>query len=177
MRDFQILLVITLGRYSSLLVLSRMSYYLHVIMYFQNGKERKKETAGQDTFQINKQSSNEASNYTLDKVKRKGPDFSVFVTEANHSVLKTSTASKNALMEIKASNAVAFHIPTEQSVCRPPPKRFCDQVKLERENISIERLTEKQKMAEKRKKVSYFQLTLNTCTYYKYKTIKLIIKL
>lgn len=146
-------------------------------MYFQNGKERKKETAGQDTFQINKQSSNEASNYTLDKVKRKGPDFSVFVTEANHSVLKTSTASKNALMEIKASNAVAFHIPTEQSVCRPPPKRFCDQVKLERENISIERLTEKQKMAEKRKKVSYFQLTLNTCTYYKYKTIKLIIKL
>ena len=138
-----------------------------MIIYFQNGNERKKETAGQDTFQINKQSNNEASNYTQDKAKRKGSDFSVFTTEANHSALNNSTASKNALMEIKASNAVAFHIPTEQSVCRPPPKRFCDQVKSERENISIERLTEKQKMAEKRKKVSYFQLTQHTgmCLY------------
>ena len=128
---------------------------MYVITYFQNGDERKKETS-QDTFQINKQSSDEPSNYTQDKVKRKGPEFSVYTTEANHATLNNSTTSKNALMEIKASNAVAFHIPTEQSVCRPPPKRFCDQVKLERENISIERLTEKQKMAEKRKKVSKF---------------------
>jgi len=125
-------------------------------MHFQNGNERKKETAVQDTYQIKKQSSDKTSNYTQDKVKRKGSEFSGFTTEANHSALNNSNASKNALMEIKASNAVAFHIPTEQSVCRPPPKRFCDQVKSERENISIERLKEKQNMAEKRKKVSKF---------------------
>ena len=126
-------------------------------MYFQNGNERKRETAGQDTFQTNRHASNETSHYTQDKVKQKGPDFSPFTTEAYHSALHNSSAGKNALMEVRASNAVAFHIPIEQSVCRPPPKRFCDQVKSERENISIERLTEKQKMAEKRKKVSYFQ--------------------
>lgn len=126
--------------------------FTYVIMYFQNGNERKKETAGQDTFQINKQSSDETNNYyTQDKAKRKGADLSEFATEATHSALDKSTACKNALMEIKAANAVAFHIPIEQSVCRPPPKRFCDRVKSERENISIERLTEKQKNGRKKK--------------------------
>ncbi|XP_078363406.1 uncharacterized protein LOC144647475 isoform X2 [Oculina patagonica] len=111
-----------------------------------NGNERKKETTGQDTCQINRQTSDEK-----DKAKRKEPDPSEYTTETTNSTTD-SNGCKNALMTSKATNAVAFHIPIEQPVCRPPPKRFCDQVKSERENISIERLTEKQKMAERRKK-------------------------
>ena len=78
------------------------------------------------------------------------------MTQTTHQRSKDSNGSKNVLMTSKATNGVAFNIPTEQRVCRPPPKWFCDQIKSERENISLERLTEKQKMAERRKKVSYY---------------------
>lgn len=115
-------------------------------MPFQNG----------DTFQENRQTSDKISSHTQDKAKRKEPDSSKYATETTHSTTTDSNGSKNALTTSKATNAVAFHIPVEQPVCRPPPKRFCDLVKSERENISIERLREKQKMAERRKKVSYY---------------------
>lgn len=105
----------------------------------KNGNNKKEETSRQDTSENNKQSSDKIS--AQDKPKRKGP----YSGESSDGCRKALTASR-------ATNAVAFHIPTGQPVCRPPPKRFCDQTNSERENISIERLTEKQRMAERRKK-------------------------
>ena len=52
------------------------------------------------------------------------------------------------------ANAVAFHIPAGQQVCKPPPKRFCNQQNVGRENVSLNQLAEKQKIAEARKNVS-----------------------
>lgn len=57
------------------------------------------------------------------------------------------------LTAVKA-NAVAFHIPAGQQVCKPPPKRFCNQQNVGRENVSLNQLAEKQKIAEARKNVS-----------------------
>lgn len=101
----------------------------------KNGNNKQEETSMQDTFQNSKQS-------TEDDTKGKGVDSQT--GDISNSCRKVLTSSR-------ATNAVAFHIPTGQPVCRPPPKRFCDQT-TERENISLERLTEKQIMAERRKK-------------------------
>ena len=98
-----------------------------------------------------KQTSEEIS-YKQDKGKQKGSDASDLTTPDTISTSNDSNECKQALTASK-TNAVAFHIPAGQSVCRPPPKRFCNQTKSGRENISIERLTEKQNMAERRKKV------------------------
>lgn len=46
----------------------------------------------------------------MDKVKRKGLDFSVFVIEVNYLVFKILIVSKNVLMEIKVFDVVVFYI-------------------------------------------------------------------
>ncbi|XP_068748532.1 uncharacterized protein [Montipora capricornis] len=70
--------------------------------------------------------------------------------QRNGSAINISCVSKQVLPAVK-TNAVAFHIPAGQAVCKPPPKRFCNQRNKGRENVSLEFLTEKQKLAERRK--------------------------
>ena len=113
---------------------------------FQNGSERRKEQ--QDT----SEQTSEDINCKQDKAKRKGSDTTDLTTPKIDSTSNDSNGCKQALTANK-TNAVAFHIPARQPVCRPPPKRFCNRTKSGRENISIERLAEKQKMAERRKNV------------------------
>lgn len=100
--------------------------------HFENGNNKKEETITHDTIQNNEQSPE-------DNTKWRGDSG------------ETSNGCRKILTTSRVTNAVAFHIPTGKPVCRPPPKRFCDQT-TERENISLERLTEKQRMAERRKR-------------------------
>lgn len=108
----------------------------------KNGTEGRKERSQEASEQI--------INFKQDNTKRKGSDTSELSKLEDDLTSNGSYGWKQALTTRK-TNAVAFHIPTGQVVCKPPPKRFCNQTNLGRENISLERLTEKQKMAERRK--------------------------
>lgn len=112
----------------------------------KNGIERGKEDSREEAFP---QSGAEIK-CKQENAKRKGSDTGELTTKDTLSTRSESNDCNQALTSSK-TNAIAFHIPVQQTVCKPPPKRFCNQAKKGRENISIERIAEKQEMAERRK--------------------------
>ena len=118
------------------------------VIPFQNGIERGKEDSCEEAFH----QSGAEINRKQENAKQKGSDTGELTTKDTLSTRSESNDCNQALTSSK-TNALAFHIPVEQTVCKPPPKRFCNQTKKGRENISIERIAEKQEMAERRKNV------------------------
>lgn len=107
-----------------------------------NGNEKPKEKTSH--------TSQENSKFNPETAKRRCSLTSELSLSEDNSTSKRSNESKHVLTAVKA-NAVAFHIPAGQQVCKPPPKRFCNKQNVGRENVSLNQLVEKQKIAEARK--------------------------